>query len=245
MKTRFHCIVITTCFLLVVLASCQRPVPTEWANEEALLNQLINRQAYAAVFSLLQSPLQSSDPSAPRLRMMWIRKTAEDGHVPLQFELSHVLATSSPSEALRWFAIARIGGILDVARCVEKRRTLTIQALAMKYQTSVRSALADRSKYAAALNEALEWHERHPNRPLPIWICSPVSKAPFSSSGMIPTDQWTAAQVEIKNRIRATLVEDKTDCTEGCQKSLTDPIGPYIPGNVPQTGTIETMQPWP
>jgi hypothetical protein len=162
------------------------------------LNELVKKQDYNEI----QNILSQQDRSAARLP--WLRQQAEAGHVPLQFELSKFLAPSDPSEALNWFAIARIGATLDAALCDDKTAGSGVSALVMAYGRHIPS-IGERNRYGAAIKQGLQWHDQHATRPSPLWICMHGMQAFTGQVRLIPTTQWESVQRITKQKISASL----------------------------------------
>lgn len=163
------------------------------------LNELAKKQDYNEI----QNILSQQDQSAARF-LPWLRHQAEAGHVPLQFELSKFLAPSDPSEALNWFAIARIGATLDAALCDDKTAGSGVGALVMAYGRHIPS-IGEKNRYRAAIQQGLQWHGQHATRPSPVWICMHGMQAFTGQVRLIPTAQWETVQQITKRKISASL----------------------------------------
>ena len=171
------------------------------ANEQAhvQLETLVREQRYNEITKIL-----AAQAGSPASMLPWLRQQAEAGHVPLQFELSKALASSNPSQALSWFAIARIGATLDAVLCADKTAGSAVSALTMAYGQYIRLSMTD-SGYKTAVEQALQWHEQHPLRPSALWICYHGMGAFTGQVQLIPVSQWINVQHTAKEKIRASL----------------------------------------
>lgn len=167
------------------------------------LDTFVREQRYVELFKKLQER-----EGSPASMLPWLQQHAEAGHVPVQFEFSKALATQDPSNALKWFAIARVGATLDAVLCEDKTAGSAVSAFIMAYGQYIRSSMTP-AGYKIAVEQALQWHNQHPRRPSPLWICSHGMQAFTTGVRLIPESQWTAVQQTTKDKIRASLSEKR------------------------------------
>jgi len=101
----------------------------------------------------------------------WLRRQAEAGIPPLQYELSRRIWSATPEEALKWYARGYTARSLDFAQCTD-RPTNQLYVLMLGMYSPLRDkALAEPKRYAAALEEAISWNANRSKHPGPEWIC--------------------------------------------------------------------------
>ncbi len=156
------------------------------------LNELANGQLYADVVDYIHT----QDPVSVEV-IDWLKKKSEEGHVPLQLELSSQLADTDPAEALKWFSIGHLGLKIDSSVCSDSKAV----RMSIGQVISGHKASSLFRKSPEALNEAVEyslkWYEDHPVRPAPSWACGYGREISADEIKMIPEEKWQDARTEV------------------------------------------------
>lgn len=150
----------------------------------AELNAMVETQKYADALS----GLRRSGLSEPE-RLDWLRAKAEEGHVPLQYELSRLLFPTDLAESLKWYARGRLARTLDVAECGDATVSLPLRVgLDQISEEIVKAGQANPKVFNAAILDAVQWDERRTKVPSSKWICG-ESKPPSPEGYVLPPEQ--------------------------------------------------------
>lgn len=137
------------------------------------IDPLVERQDYNAALARLKQAKASDDE-----KRSWLRRQAEAGHVPMQYELAVVVFPTDREEALKWYARGRLARTLDAAECIADRNSLGARIMLDERAAEVRDAgVANPQQFQVAIRQALEWEATRQLRPSPGWICGGTGRA--------------------------------------------------------------------
>jgi hypothetical protein len=148
------------------------------------LNAMVKEQRYPEALAALRA---SSLTDVQRLT--WLRERADEGHVPLQYELSRRLLPTDLSQSLKWYAKGRLARTLDVAECRDSAVSLPVQmALDEVSEPTVKAGQANPKLFNAAIWEAVLWDEQRSTIPPSKWICGD-SSPPTPEGHVLPAGE--------------------------------------------------------
>lgn len=162
----------------------------------AEMNAMVESQKYAdARAALRQSKLSDAE------RLDWLRAKAEEGHVPLQYDLARRLFPIDLTESLKWYARGRLARTLDVAECGDATVSLRLRTgLDQISEEIVKAGQANPKLFNAAILDAVQWDERRTKVPSSKWICG-ESKPPSPEGYVLPAEQ----RKQKRNEARITM----------------------------------------
>lgn len=111
-------------FTAILLAACFGHALLPWSEaigqaasgrEFAALDELVRAGHYQEAQEILRKA-----PIAEDRKLDWLERRANDGHVPLQYELSARLHPRDLEASLKWYARAVLGYALDAALCANQ-----------------------------------------------------------------------------------------------------------------------------
>ena len=172
--------------------------------ETKQLNALADQQQYSKLIESIRGKRYVS-----RRLIRWVRKNAEEGHVPLQLELSRLLLKVDPRESARWLAIGHLGATLDASLCEDPTSGAAPAALLQAYRQVAVAVAEDPQRVIEATEQSFLWHDQHPVRPSPRWICYHGLRALKGQVALKPTDQWKTAQVEARQAVLSSWQHSK------------------------------------
>jgi TPR repeat protein len=156
-------------------------------------NKLVEEQRYIEVVRDIRS-----HKDVPVEVIEWIKEKSEEGHIPLQFELSNYYKESNPEEALTWLYIAYIGSIVDSYFNIDKTVRAAPQALLFVYQDLTTLEQKSIESKINSIDTAIKWHEQHPNRPSAVWLSyHGMSKISGETAGLISETEREIKRKEI------------------------------------------------
>lgn len=171
------------------------------------LDGMIKQQKYTeALEALNRSALSQVD------RLSWLREKGEQGHIPLQYELSKALLQTSLTESLKWYARARLARTLDVAECRDASVSLLARmALDKISEDVVQAGQANPQLFNKAISDAIAWDANRASVPPSKWICG-ESKPPSTEGYVLPLEVRKKKRSEARLTMvsKAKLEEAKT-----------------------------------
>ena len=188
---------------IVGIATAQRPLapPPELGAADVAVHQ----QDYRDALRLLKASKVSQSE-----KLAWLRKHAEAGNVPMQYELSALLFPTNREEALKWYARARLGRTLDVAECATNNASFAARVGFDESSAAVRDyGVANPKVFQVAIADALAWNDQRTSAPPSTWICG-TKTSPREAETLLPDKERIAARADaLRNmRIAAQAVVD-------------------------------------
>jgi len=187
----------------VSVAAAQRPLPPP--TELGVADVAVHQQDYRDALRLLKASKVSQSE-----KLAWLRRHAEAGNVPMQYELSALLFPTNREEALRWYARARLGRTLDVAECATNNASFAARVGFDESSAAVRDyGVANPKAFQIAIADALAWNDRRTSAPPSTWICG-TTTTPREAETLLPEKERIAARADaLRNmRIAAQAVAD-------------------------------------
>ena len=170
-----------------------------------VIDPLVERQEYGLALTRLKEANVSDEA-----KRSWLLRHAEEGHVPLQYELAVLLYPISPDESLRWYARGRLARTLDAAECISDTASLGARVALDQRAAVVRDAgIANPKAFQRAINDALAWNDKRKVYPATKWICGETN--PPSAAGAIKPEgeRRDARASALQNmRLAAQMVTD-------------------------------------
>jgi len=187
----------------VGVAAAQRPLPPP--ADLGAADVAVHQQDYREALRLLKASKVSQ-----AVKLAWLRKHAEAGNVPMQYELSALLFPTNREEALKWYTRGRLGRTLDVAECATNNASFAARVGFDESSAPVRDfGVANPKAFQVAIADALAWNDRRTSVPSSTWICG-TKTAPREAETLLPEKERIAARAEaLRNmRIAAQSVVD-------------------------------------
>ncbi len=187
----------------VGVAAAQRPLPPP--AELGAADVAVHQQDYREALRLLKA-----SKAGHAEKLVWLRKHAEAGNIPMQYELSALLFPTNREEALKWYARGRLGRTLDVAECATNSASFAARVGFDESSAAIRDyGVANPKAFQVAIADALAWNDRRTSAPSSTWICGKKT-APREAETLLPEKERIAARADaLRNmRIAAQSVVD-------------------------------------
>lgn len=165
---------------LFALALVRFTVAFAQSAEGTALDALIARQDYReALVALDRTAWTDAD------KLQWLQRHAEQGHVPVMYELSARLFSTNLNESLKWYTRGRLARTLDAAECAKPTDSLFWRIrLDDRARPVTSAAIANARRLSEAIDRALEWDEQRMKRPFAGWICGAAPEN--GEAGLLP-----------------------------------------------------------
>lgn len=185
-------------------AWCALAVAASTQSSFASLDALVGQQQYrAALLELDRNAAEASE------KLEWLRRHAEEGHVPIVYELSVRLFSTDVSESLKWYARGRLARTLDASECAQPTASFGWRViLDRQAKVVVDAGVANARDFSKAIDEALEWDSRRTERPSAAWICGSVDQD--KDTLLLPQPKRDAERADTRETmaLKATAVAD-------------------------------------